>query len=102
MNSNRKDAIKLTESKLRNMIKESVRQALRESEDGKTYKLDLFFLENNTLQCGTDWDLANEMFTKQEAVEEANYYAMTNSGLDGIIRIYDSQTDRTLTYIPIK
>ena len=60
MNKNRKNVVRLTESKLRNMIKESVKQVLRESNyswDGDTTPF-----ENIIDECDKIYDMFKDIY----------------------------------------
>ena len=52
----RKNTIRLTESRLRNIIMETVKRALKESADNAHYGVSMFDIDTN--QDHTDWDFA--------------------------------------------
>ena len=100
MNMNtRKNTIRLTESRLRNIIMETVKKALKESADNAHYGVSMFDIDTN--QDRTDWDFAWEDFTLGDALAEAESFVSNNPDLGEYAVVYDKNSGKRIkTFYP--
>ena len=95
----RKNTIKLTESRLRNIIMETVKKALKESADNAHYGVSMFDIETN--KESTDWDFAWEDYTLGDALAEAEYFVSNNPDLGEYAVVYDKNSGKRIkTFYP--
>ena len=95
----RKNTIRLTESRLRNIIMETVKRALKESADNAHYGVSMFDIDTN--QDHTDWDFAWEDFTLGDALAEAESFVSNNPDLGEYAVVYDKNSGKRIkTFYP--
>ena len=93
-NRNR-NVVRLTESQLKQIVSESVKSILRESEE-PIYGVEMYEFDGNVFSQATDWDFASQQYTKGEAMQEAEYYLQNNPDLETVVRVYNKKTGETV------
>lgn len=95
----RKKIFRLSESKLRNIITEAVKNVLKESVDNAHYGISMFDIETN--EETTDWDFGQQDYTLGDALAEAEYYVTNNYDLGEYVVVYDKNNGKTIkTFYP--
>lgn len=91
-----RNVIRLTESELRDVIKESVKTILMENHEEPIFGIEMYDFDGDGFSQSTDRDFADEQYTMEEAMREAEYYLQHNPNLETVIRVYNKETNETV------